>query len=93
MNESIGLAHGVSGSTANNYYSTVSYTPTTTSGVKLFLTAFVDANNDEVVHYKNVFYISSKTEEKARDLAVRKMSEEQFDLYQDGLLKIIIKEV
>lgn len=61
--------------------------------VKLFLIAFVDANNDEVVHYKNVFYISSKTKEKARDLAVRKMSEEQFDLYQDGLLKIIIKEV
>lgn len=52
MNESIGHAHGVSGCTANNFYSTATYTPTTTitSGVKLFLTAFVDANNDEVVH-------------------------------------------
>lgn len=64
-----------------------------TSDVKLFLIAFVDAYNDEVVHYKNVFHISSRTKEKARDLAVRKMSEDQFNLYQDGLLKIIIKEM
>lgn len=100
MNESIGHAQGgVSGFTANNLYGTWIYTPTTTtSGViddedVLYLVAFVDPFEKGIINYKNTFYISADSKEYARDLAIRRLTEEQFELYRSGDLKVIVKEI
>lgn len=98
MNESNNHAHsGVRGYTASNYYSTASYTPTTSGVIDdedvLYLVAFVDPFEKGIINYKNTFYISADSKEYARDLAIRRLTEEQFELYRSGDLKVIVKEI